>query len=210
MPEAQIALKSNEAVKVNRDPWIVFEPISGMEAAGFIFYPGGRVLAEAGHLAILLPMPLNLAILNPDAANAIIDGYPGIKRWAIGGHSLGGVMAARYANHHPEKVHGLVLMAAFPESGVDLSEAKLAVASIYGELDGLARVDEVEVSFDRLPPNSDNVLIVGGNHAQFGWYGAQIGDNSAEISHQEQHEQVIQATLAILQKASKQIKLVLD
>ena len=192
-----------------------------MEAAGFIFYPGGRVLAEAyaplgaalaeaGHLAILLPMPLNLAILNPDAANAAIDAYPGIKRWAIGGHSLGGVMAARYAYHHLEKVHGLVLMAAFPESGVDLSEAELAVASIYGELDGLASVDEIEVSFDLLPLDSDKVMIVGGNHAQFGWYGPQIGDNSAEISHQEQQERVIQATLAILQRASKQIKSVLD
>ena len=119
-------------------------------------------------------------------------------------------MPARYAYHHPEKVYGLVLMAALPGAGVDLSEAKLAVASIYGELDGLASVDEIEEPFDRLPPNSDNVLIVGGNHAQFGWYGPQTGDNPAGIGHQEQHEQVIQATFAILRRVSKQIKSVLD
>jgi hypothetical protein len=40
------------------------------------------------------------------------------------------------------------------------------------------------------------VPIEGGNHAQFGWYGFQDGDNAATISR----VQVVRATLAQLQK----------
>ncbi|MFN2217904.1 MAG: alpha/beta hydrolase, partial [Anaerolineae bacterium] len=37
-----------------------------------------------------------------------------------------------------------------------------------------------------------------GNHAQFGWYGAQSGDNPATISHEEQLQETVAATLALL------------
>jgi hypothetical protein len=44
------------------------------------------------------------------------------------------------------------------------------------------------------------VPIKGGNHAQFGWYGAQEGDNPATISREEQQAQILTATLALLSK----------
>ena len=68
-------------------------------------------------------MPLNLAVLNPGAAQDVIDAYPAIESWVIGGHSLGGAMAAAFADDHPGIVDGLVLLAAFPASWNDLCRA---------------------------------------------------------------------------------------
>jgi len=213
MPTALIALESNDTVTVTQDDWIVFEPVSGTATAGFIFYPGGRVLADSyaplgqaiaedGYLAVLVPMPLNLAVFNAEAANDVIAQYPSVEHWAIGGHSLGGSMAARYAYNNPDAVDGLVMMGAFPEEQFDFTERDLVVASIYGDLDGLATVDEIDASVAQLPDSADFVLIEGGNHAQFGWYGEQSGDNPATISREEQYEQVVSATLGVLEQIS--------
>lgn len=211
MPTALSALESSGTVTVTRNNWIVFEPVDTNPTTGFIFYPGGRVLADSyaplgkalakdGYLAVLVPMPLNLAIFNVDGATAVIEAYPDIDHWAIGGHSLGGAMASRYAYNNPDAIGGLVIMAAFPEEQFDFSERDLVVASIYGELDGLATVEEVEASANLLPDDAELILIEGGNHAQFGWYGAQAGDNDATISREEQYQQIIAGTLRVLER----------
>lgn len=213
MPTALAALQSNAVVNVTQDEWLVFEPVDTEPMTGYIFYPGGRVVADAyaplgqaiaedGYLVVLVPMPLNLAVLNADGADAVMAAYPEIEHWAIGGHSLGGAMAARYAYEHPNAVEGLVMMGAFPEAQLDLSDRELVVASIYGALDGLATVEEVEASAKLLPDDAEFVLIEGGNHAQFGWYGAQAGDNAATISREAQTEQVVSATLQVLEAIS--------
>ncbi|MCY4537962.1 MAG: alpha/beta hydrolase [Chloroflexi bacterium] len=212
MPQARKALASDERVVVNRERWIVFEPRSGLSSTSFIFYPGGRVQAEAyaplgkalaneGYRAIVVPMPFNLAILAPDAADDVIAAFPQVARWVIGGHSLGGVMAARYANSHPGRIDGLVLVAAYPEAGLDLSRSGFAVATIYAALDGLSKPSQIEESFRYLPPDAIKLMIAGGNHAGFGWYGPQAGDNPPAISRQEQHARFFQAILAFLQEA---------
>lgn len=214
MPDAVSALESDSTVRVSRDQWIVFEPITREAARGFIFYPGGRVspeayaplgraLADNGYLAVIVPMPLNFAILDPDAAAGVIAAYPSVRHWAIGGHSLGGVMAARFAHGHSELVDGLALLAAYPEAHIDLSDSGLAVATIYGDRDGLVTVEEVRRSLDRLPADADVVLIEGGNHAQFGFYGAQTGDGAALISREGQQRQVVAAILRLLQKPGR-------
>ena len=214
MPTALQALESSDTVKVTYDNWLVFSPIDSTASTGFIFYPGGRVLADAyaplgqaiadaGYLAVFVPMPLNLAVLNADGANAVIEAYPEIDHWVIGGHSLGGAMAARYAYNNPDAVDGLVMMAAFPEAQLNFSERDLVVASIYGSLDGLARVEEVEASKPLLPDDAMFILIEGGNHAQFGWYGAQAGDNEATISREAQYEQIVAGMLGVLGSVSE-------
>ena len=74
----------------------------------------------------------------------------------------------------------------------------LQVTSIFGTLDGLATPAEIEASKALVPPAATFVPIEGGNHAQFGWYGPQQGDNEATITREEQQEQVIAATEAAL------------
>jgi pimeloyl-ACP methyl ester carboxylesterase len=56
-----------------------------------------QACAERGILCVLLRMPGNLAVLDENAADGVAADYPEIDRWYIGGHSLGGAMAARYA-----------------------------------------------------------------------------------------------------------------
>jgi len=39
-------------------------------------------------------MPLNLAVFDPDKASEVITTFPKVINWVVGGHALGGSMAA--------------------------------------------------------------------------------------------------------------------
>ncbi|MGC9520688.1 MAG: alpha/beta hydrolase [Anaerolineae bacterium] len=208
---ALTALNSDEAVEVMDGPWLTFRPTKADTVTGLILYPGGRVdprsyaplaraIAARGHLVIVIPMPLNLAVLAPDRADGVMAAYPSVATWAVGGHSLGGAMAARYADRHEDVLDGLVLWAAYPASSNDLSNHDLAALSIYATQDGLMTVQERTDSEALLPANTCWVVIDGGNHAQFGDYGAQRGDNPASISKSEQHAEVVDATASFLRQ----------
>jgi pimeloyl-ACP methyl ester carboxylesterase len=209
MPRAVAALESGDGVRVEREPWLVFQPEGGQSEVGLVFYPGGRVdprayapaaraIAAEGYLVAIVPMPFNLAVLAPDRAADVMTAYPQVRAWAVGGHSLGGAMAARFARSHSSAVDGLVLWAAYPDGSDDLSSHSLEVASIFGTLDGLATVEKIEASRPLLPADTLWVAIEGGNHAQFGWYGPQSGDGEAALGHEEQQERVVAATLDLM------------
>ena len=211
MPEALAAMESDAAVTVTENDWITFSPNDVNPDTGLIFYPGARVdprayavparaLAEAGYYVVIVPMPLNMAIFGSDRAADVIAANPQISSWALGGHSMGGAFAASFVDTHPGAVDGLVFWAAYPPDFNDLTDQPdLHVASIYGTLDGLATVDKVLAGKPLLPPSATFVPIEGGNHAQFGSYGDQSGDNPATISREEQQAQVVAATAALLE-----------
>jgi acetyl esterase/lipase len=209
MPEALAALQTDPQVTVTTDPWLVFQPTDQTPTTGLIIYPGGRVdprayapaaraIAAQGYLVVIVPMPLNLAVLGSGRAAAVIQAYPDIQHWVIGGHSLGGSMAALYADKHRDQINGLALLASYPASSNDLSDSTIKVTSIYGTQDGLATKDKIDASRGLLPADTTWISIEGGNHAQFGWYGDQPGDNPATISRQEQQAQIIQAIVDLL------------
>jgi dienelactone hydrolase len=207
MQDALDALKSDDAVAVTTDGTLTFAPKQA--TAGFVFYPGGRVdprayagelhaLAAQGVLGVITPMPLNLAVFNPNAADAVIQAHPDIHCWAVGGHSLGGSMAAAYADSHRSAVKGLVLWASYPAGSNNLSASGLAVLSIFGTKDTLASDDKIDAARPLLPADTEYVAIQGGNHGQFGSYGLQSGDGTPEISREDQQKQVVDATVAFL------------
>ena len=210
MPEALAALESDTAVQVTTDPWYTFQPTGDSRTTGFIFYPGGRVdarsyapparaLAEQGYPAVIVPMPLNLAVFGSGKAADVMAAMPEVERWVIAGHSLGGAMAATFTHGNPDAVDGLVLWAAYPAGSADLSaRTGSAVSSIYGTADAVINVEAFQGSRALLPPQTVWVPIEGGNHAQFGWYGEQTAEDIATISREEQQAQVIAATLAVL------------
>lgn len=213
MPQAIDAMQSGEQVTVTQETYLVFSPVDETSTLGFILYPGAKVPPEAyaplasaiageGYLVVIVPMPLNFAIFNITAADGVIAQFPDIQTWAIGGHSLGGAMAAWYAHDNPDKFSGLVLWASYPDSSRSLADYDLKVVSIYGELDGLATPETVLNSQSFLPKDTTFVEIVGGNHANFGWYGDQSGDNSATISRESQTDQIVNATVKLLKKLS--------
>jgi hypothetical protein len=213
MPEAYAALTSSTSVTVTTDNWAVFQPVASNIRTGFIVYPGGRVdfrsyaplakaIAAEGYLVIITKMPLNLAIFGVNTANDVIISYPQISKWVIGGHSLGGTMAAQFAYENPSNIRGLMLWAAYPASGTDLSNHTLLVSTIIGSNDGLVSSTQIDDSLKLLPPSTVRVEITGGNHAQFGWYGEQGGDNPATITREQQQTQILNATLNLLELAS--------
>ena len=167
---------------------------------GMIFYPGGRVnyqaylplmeqFARRGVFCILIEMPCNFAFMDFRAAGRFKKHYPEIKHWYMAGHSLGGAMAASYVSRHINDFDGLVLLAAY--STHKLTDSGLKVLSIYGSNDGVLNQSHYKKFLKNLPPVGQGlteIVIAGGNHAQFASYGAQKGDYMPEISFTEQQK----------------------
>lgn len=179
-----------------QDNLTILSPTSPTDTA-IIFYPGAKVEAEAylplldqirqtGVTCILVHMPFHMAIFDADAAEKVMEQFPEIQHWYMAGHSMGGAMASKFASDHPEEVEGLILLGAYLYG--DYPEKK--ALTIYGSLN-----QSVE---DHIDYTQNIVEIQGGNHAQFGNYGAQKGDLPAEISAQEQQAQTVAAIEAFL------------
>ena len=177
------------------DGTLVFTPEEA--ETGLIFYPGGKVeylayqplmqaFAAEGILCILVEMPFNLAVLDVDAADGIQEEFPKIEEWYIGGHSLGGSMAASYVADHTDEYEGLVLLASY--STAELADSRLNVISIYGSEDKVLTREKYEKNQTHLPADFTEYVIDGGCHAYFGVYGHQDGDGTPTISNQQQIE----------------------
>jgi pimeloyl-ACP methyl ester carboxylesterase len=155
-------------------------------------------IAAQGYLVAIPSMPLNLAVLGIGRAQEVIDANPQIQHWAVGGHSLGGAMAAQFIKDYPWAAEGLVLWGAYPSGYTDISCRVLQAASIYGTNDGLSSPEEIEATKELLPPDTIYLALEGGNHAQFGYYGPQRGDLDPHLSQQEQRDRVVEATVDLL------------
>jgi dienelactone hydrolase len=209
LPEAVSAVESTGAVTVDaHDDRITFSPAGTGPATGLILYPGGRVppaayapaardIAARGYLVVIVAVPFNLAVLGVDAAAPVIAAHPQIRRWAVGGHSLGGAMAAQFLSGGARGVDGLVLWAGY--SAADLSGLGLRVAVIHGSLDAGAERFVDPTSLARLGDSVTITIIDGGNHEQMGWYTGQPNDPPATISREEQGRRVVEATVALLE-----------
>lgn len=194
-PDAAEAFSSSqEAIQVTiGDSTIVFEPQTA--EAGLIFYPGGKVehtayiplmraCASEGILCVLVEMPFRLAVFDVNAAEGIQQQYPEVQRWYIGGHSLGGSMAAAYLEEHSEDYSGLVLLGSY--STADLSKTNLDVLSVYGSEDQVMNREKYAENKANLPESTTESIIEGGCHAYFGMYGPQSGDGIPTLTNEEQ------------------------
>jgi pimeloyl-ACP methyl ester carboxylesterase len=188
-------------------------PKSNSRRAGLIFYPGGLVepeayvsvlapIAGAGHPVVIARMPLDLAVTAPGRAAEILE-EDSVRNWAIGGHSLGGAMAARFLAREGEdfpNLKGLVLLASYPAGSDSLAQAGYPVLSIWASEDGLATAEDRAETRDLLPDDATIVTVEGGNHAGFGEYGPQDDDGERTIELSEQHRAVQALILEFLQE----------
>ena len=192
---ALAAMEPTDTVAVQRleDGDIAFVP--GAPRAGIVFYPGGKVQAEAyaplmrdladrGSLCVIVCMPFNLAVLDANGADGVQGRFPAVRRWILMGHSLGGVMAAGYLDGHARSWDGLVLLGAY--STADLSDDGVTVLSVTGDSDGVLDRRAAADNVGNLGEDARELVIPGGNHAQFGSYGPQDGDGEAGLSPEEQ------------------------
>lgn len=202
--EAKAAMKSDKQVTVSiGQAGYRFEPAEGEEAIvqpNVILYPGGlvdpksyapvaRKLAEAGHRVYIASMPLNLAFTGQNKADAFIAEHPE-DHYVIGGHSLGGVFASRYAAEHLNQIDGVFYLAAYADEAGSLADAKFPVLQMTASNDGVLSWEDWGKGKRFMPNQTQYVTIDGGNHGQFGSYGVQKGDKPARITPQEQLDQV--------------------
>ena len=171
------------------------------DKTALIFYPGAKVdseaymplmekIADSGVDCFLLKMPMRIAILNSNAADKIIENY-NYDKWILSGHSMGGMIAAGYCAEH-ENVDGAVLLAAYPIKKIPDGKA---VLSVYGTEDKVLDSEAYKKAAGLFPKDFTEVVIEGGNHAQYGNYGEQSGDGKATISSEEQQKQTADAVI---------------
>lgn len=190
------AVQSTNSVKVSKaDDYWLFDGPGSKDA--IVFYPGAkvqaesyagimRILAESGIDCFLVKMPMNMAFFGLSKALKIESDYQ-YDKWYIVGHSLGGAMAASFAEKNPQAVDGLILLAAY--SANDISQEDFPVLSIYGSEDQVLNMDKVEEGRELVPDAYMEEVIEGGNHAGFGNYGPQKGDGKAQIDAELQQEE---------------------
>lgn len=182
----------------------------GTESA-LIFYPGAKVeytsyipllyrIAEKGVDVFLVKMPFNLAFFGMNRADDIISGYD-YSHWFISGHSLGGAMAAYYAASNSDKLDGIIFLASYTTK--DLSESGLKVLTLYGSEDGVLNRDKIIAERNLVPLGSEELVIEGGNHSEFGLYGAQKGDGKATISAETQWNITAEDVVAFITSCGK-------
>lgn len=182
---------------------LIFQP-EKPNGKGVILYQGAKVEAAAyaylaeklqaeGYTVAIPDMPLKFPILAAGKADEVIATYPAVEKWFIGGHSLGGVAAAQYAEEHQDELAGLYFLAAYPVGDFALSD--LPMLSVSAENDGLTLPQDIKERQMLFSANSEFIEIAGGNHAQFGLYGEQKNDLPAAISPLDQQDQVAQTLL---------------
>jgi predicted Co/Zn/Cd cation transporter (cation efflux family) len=196
------------AVEVSRST-IRLSSDAGPRSVGLAFYPGARVdpqayahilrpIVEAGFEVVIFKQPYNLAILDSNAADAVIgDPDDAVDQWVVAGHSLGGAMASRYAERERDELVGLLLYAAYPVTDMS-GRTNLTVMSVFGTADGIADPADIEDRVSDLPPATAFVAIDGAIHSFFGDYGTQRGDGTPGVSRQEAQDQVADASIRLL------------
>ena len=198
-------LKSSDEVIVSKKGGMYIFDGEGKDNA-IVFYQGGKVdnisyapllykLAENGIDCYLVDMPFRLAMLGSNKADRVINEY-NYDNWYIMGHSLGGATASMYASSHSDKVKGLILLAAYSTNKIDKN---VRVLSIYGSLDGVLNMDKYNSNKNNLS-NLKEVVIKGGNHAYFGYYGEQKGDNKASITREDEQDMAINEIVDFINK----------
>ncbi|WP_407892096.1 alpha/beta hydrolase [Lacticaseibacillus sp. N501-2] len=169
-----------------------------------VVYPGALVdpgaysiwalkVAKAGYRVAIVSFPDDLAVLNPNAAASVVKS----GHYVIGGHSLGGVMASRFAAKHPQGLQGVFFLASYPDAKGKLS-GHVPVLSLTASRDGVLNIDAWRKAKANLPTAAQYVQLAGGNHAGFGSYGKQSGDHSATISNAAQQRLVAKTLIAWL------------
>ncbi|WP_080054963.1 alpha/beta hydrolase [Spirosoma aerolatum] len=203
-------MTSTAAITVKQtDDFLGFIP-QGAKRQVLIFFPGAMVdptayaplarhVAEAGYATYIIKMPWRLATYGYKRINTLAEFADTTKQYVLGGHSQGAKMAAQYVYEYPGKMAGLILMGTSHPRDISLSNSTIPIMKVSATNDGLASPWEVAQNKNKLPAHTEFVVIEGGNHAQFGYYGSQLGDDTPTLSRAEQQNRCEQAIVRFLQ-----------
>ncbi len=208
------AWQSTSSVAVERgDHATAFLPVTPQPDRPFVaFLPGGavdpdayvpvvRALADEGWPVALVELPWRTAFTD-DARRELWRRVAAVQeRWArgrplvLGGHSRGAALSAQFAAEHRTSVSALMLIATTHPRDHDLSQLSIPVIKVSGTRDCVASEAASRANAHLLPSATTWVSLDGANHAQFGYYGSQLGDCSATITREDQQRQLLNALL---------------
>ena len=211
------ALESTDALSVVQgDDAVAFLPaVIAEDRPAIVFLPGGmvdsvayvplvRALAEAGWPAAIVELPWRIAFTDSSTTEvwrrvqAVRHVWGRGRPMVLGGHSRGAAMSARFTAVHPDEVAALFMLGTTHPRDENLSSFGRPVLKVSGSLDCVADLEDSLKNKNRLPPQTRWVTIEGANHAQFGYYGRQLGDCSAAIDRDSQQRQTRDALTAWL------------
>ena len=195
-------INGTEEVKVTKISNGLFLDGCGNDSA-IIFYPGAKVeytsylplfmdLSSKGIDCYLVEMPFNLAFFGIDSADSIIENS-NYSHYYMAGHSLGGAMAGSYVNKTDKKIDALIYLSSHSSVGLNVP-----ILSIRGTNDGIINLKSYQEAKSLYKNNFTEILIKGGNHAQFGNYGNQSGDGPANITAKSQQDQSVDAIMKFI------------
>ena len=144
-------------------------------------------MAAQGVDVCLVRVPLHFAFFAPNAARAVQNTH-NYTDWYVGGHSLGGVVAAWVAADHPEDYSGTILLASYPIRKLPNTQTEIL---LVGSEDQVISWRHMESGRAYASEHYFEYILEGGNHAQFGSYGAQHGDGTATITAEEQIRETV-------------------
>jgi dienelactone hydrolase len=213
--DALAALESDSAVEVSLDDWLVMTPKNTPNGIGIVVYPGAhcdirgyapvlKEIAAAGYLVVVPEMPFDFSIFAPDRADEVRAAYPEIEHWVIAGHSLGGAMAARYAQLNQDNLAGLIVFDSYPPKSNSLADSELPILLFERVRDDGSR-DQKFIDNDELfPEDVPRIMIPGGQHMYYGSFDNGVYEEPWEpgIKRQVQQRIVIEATLEGLDRVA--------
>ena len=204
-PQAVAALSGVASVRVETSPTRIVLSPAVTPKAGLVFLPGAKVdprayvpmlgrVAAAGFLVVIVKEPYDIAFLATGDPAKIVANNPEVQRWAVGGHSLGGVAAGIASTD----VRGLPFWASYPLGSL-AGRTDLVVASVSGTADPLTTPAAIEASRANLPPSTVFTAVEGGIHAYFGDYGSQPGDGTPGVDRTTAQQQIVDATTRFME-----------
>jgi triacylglycerol esterase/lipase EstA (alpha/beta hydrolase family) len=202
-------LESNGEISVkDNENYFLFEPKQTADKV-LIFYPGAMVdpkayvplcrkISENGIKVYLIKMPWRLASNGyelPKQLGLLSDKN---KTYILAGHSQGGKMAGQFVKENPDLIDKLILIGTTHPRDISLANITIPILKIYGSNDGVADEKSIFRNKAKLPVTTKFVEIKGGNHAQYGYYGFQLGDNSATISREQQQAETLKIIMEFI------------
>lgn len=211
--EALAALEPDSQVVVTRDgnlaDTLEFRPATGNPEVGVILYPGAncdirgyapllRRIAAEGYVVVAMQMPFDFSIFGHRRALEVPPAWPGVKRWVLIGHSMGGAMAAQFVHENTDAMAGLILWDSYPPDGAtNVATWDRPVWNLHRAKPDGSPPATFEQRRALLPPDSVWVGFNGGIHMYFGSFdgGAYKEEWEPSISRADQQDQIVKATL---------------
>lgn len=191
-----------------RGPHLVFLPGGGVNPEAYV--PLLRRFADGGMAVALVRLPWRMAFTDESRRETWArvlrarDRLGQDRLMVLAGHSRGAALAGNFAASESRHLAGLVMIGTTHPRDVDLSSLTVPVLKVAGTADCVASLAASKENSRKLPATTTWAVIEGANHAQFGYYGSQLGDCDARISRDEQQQKTFDSMVKWLSRLQRQ------